>query len=229
MEDVATGAIALLTAPFRPVVIESLPEGTQIIEIRDPRHAVIIAINEVLQGTMTDLHKGLEGEDPLSTWGRIRAQAGFYKTFVRACLKDIDRQQYKDWLGAMPPRIAFKDAPSTIVQYSNSTVTMQILVLRATVDLLVEVMDRAEKANWDDMPGAVKHALAELEHASSTIADVSAAMNRLQMLTVDNPERYDMETIFRTKPRGVPVIALVPREPADSSSKITPFPGRKAT
>lgn len=226
VEDLETGAKAPLTAPFRPVELSKLPPGTVKVPIKDPRHAATVAVDEVLRTAYNDLQNGLEGEDPGHTWGRVRALVSFYMTVVQKWIKELTVDEYKDWVPQLPARIKIQEAASTIARHSTTTVMMQILTLRTVADFYKEAMEKAETAHPGDMRAMVDMVFAEIQSTQINISRITEAMNKLHVQDEPTAANGEMEVIFRTVPRGVPVIAIIPREFEDSDRKVTPFPAR---
>lgn len=224
VEDLESGAKAPLTAPFRPVELSKLPPGTVKVPIKDPRHAATIAVDEVLRTAYGDIQNGLAGEDPGHTWGRIRALVTFYMTVVQKWIKELTVDEYKDWLPQLPARIKIQEAASTIARHSTTTVMMQILTMRTVADFYKEAMERAETAHPGDMTSMVEMVLSEVHSTQANISRITEAMNNLHVQDEPSVANGEMEVIFRTVPRGVPVIAIIPREFEDSDRKVTPFP-----
>ena len=228
VEDLESGARANLTAPFRPVEISKLPPGTVKLAVQDTRHAATIALDEVMQTALADLHDGLEGEDPLMTWGRLRAQVSFHTTVVQKWVKELRIDEYKDWLPQIPHRIRIQDAPSAIARFSTTTVTMQIMTLRTVADFYKDSMDRAERQYPGDTAAMVASVIEDVTAASKNIASIADAMNRLLISSEPKADNMDKEVIFRTIPRGLPIIALIPREFEDTNNKVTKLTPRSA-
>lgn len=209
-----SGQPFVLTPPFRPVRIESLPAGTVRINVADPVHAATIAVAEVLEACYDDLTRAKASVSARDNWVRMRCVANFYTAIVQERMKELALDDYRDWVATLPAQIPIMNAPAVIARHGSNAIVIQLLALRAVANFLLDCLDRTESEPGNhDQAQMVDQVLHEMGVYKERMRAREDSLDSLLINEqVDNPGDFVSQVISRPVPRGTPLIALVPRD-----------------
>lgn len=209
-----SGQPLILTPPFRPVRLESLPPNSLRILIADPVHAATIAVAEVMDAAFEDIVRAKASISARDNWVRMQCVANFYTAIVQERMKELALDDYRDWVVTLPAQIPIMSAPAVIARHGSNAVVIQLLALRTVANFLLDSLDRTENEPGNvDQSMMVDQVLGEMRSYRDKVV---ARMNSLNALLiaehVSEPENYVPQVISRPVPRGTPLIAMIPKD-----------------
>lgn len=215
-----SGQPFVLTPPFRPVRIDSLPPATLKLAIADPVHAATIAVFEVMDAAVADLSRAKASVSARDNWVRMRCVANFYTAIVQERMKELALDDYRDWVVTLPAQIPIMNAPAIIARHGANAVVIQLLALRTVANFLLDCLDRteAEPGNHDQAM-MVDQVMNEMGAYLERIRARQDSLNNLLISeSVPNPEAFVPQVISRPVPRGTPLIAMIPNDGTESQT-----------
>lgn len=221
LED-SSGQPFVLTPPFRPVKVDSLPPGTQKVMVTDQVHASTIAVSEVIDAAVEDLLRAKSTVSARDNWIRMRMLANFYTSVVQARMKELALDDFKDWVVTLPAKIPVLNAPAVIARHASNAVVMQVLAMRTIAHFIIDSMDRAEKEPGNtEQVMMVDQVIDEMTAYRDRMATRAHSLNDLLLAEAsDLPADYVVQVVTRPFPRGTPFLAAIPRDQAGGAGNI---------
>lgn len=219
IKEDTSGEPFVLTPPFRPVNLDSLPTGTLRINLTDPVHAATSAVYEVMEAAYADLTRAKATVSARDNWVRMRCVANFYTAIVQARMKELSLDDYRDWQVTLPAQIPVLNAPAIIARHGSNVVVIQLMALRTVTAFLLDSLDRAEsEPSNHDQAQMVDQVLKEMSVYLERVRARHDSLNHL-LVAENAPDAhgYVMQPISRPFPRGTPLIAMIPPEQAKAS------------
>lgn len=225
LED-SSGQPFVLTPPFRPVRVESLPPGTRKLMIGDQVHAATIAVSEVIEAALADLLRAKSQVSARDNWVRMRITANFYASIVQERTKELALDDYKDWVVTLPAQIPVLNAPAVIARHASNSVVIQVLAMRTIAHFILDAMDRAEKEPGNTDQGMiVDQVIDEMTAYRDRMRLRAQSLNDLLIAEAqDLPASYAAQVVTRPFPRGTPFIAIIPEDVAASAQNVARLP-----
>jgi len=195
-----------LVSPFRPVSISNMPEGTQVLRIRDTRHSATAAIVEAMTCANRDLSNALSSNTPEMGWRRANTVISVYRRAARLVFQTLTEEDFVNWNPSTPGGIDISSAPALVAQIAATAKAQSVLAFQIVASWAQAVVDSAQKnAEPKEQP---------LQHIREALAAMEASLNAFnQTLLLRSKIPHDsVQTmvVFRPLPHSIPVMLAIP-------------------
>lgn len=211
-----------VTPAFRPILRDKLPEGSQVFDISDSRHAALVCITDVLKGMVADIERVVAGAPAEMAWKWLRKMSLLYRDQYEMSRSRLVIDDYKDWVPDIPSSIPLLQAPQIIGQKAGNARSVRTLSLNTTVACLEDAIDRAQSEPYSSTAEErLAQVLFDLRTAESKLAvELGFNNDRLVGDALKDMPGAHVYLMARPIPSGPPAIALIP---ADRGGVISSF------
>lgn len=197
-----------LVSPFRPVSIADMPEGTQVLRIRDTRHSATAAIVEAMTCAKRDLSSALASNAPEMGWRRANTVISVYRRAAKLVFQTLTEEDFINWNPSTPGGIDISSAPALVAQIAATAKAQSVLAFQIVASWTQAVVDSAQQSK--DTPEA---ALQHVRDALSAMDQSLEAFNHTLLLRSKiSPSKVQTMVVFRPIPHSIPVMLAIPRD-----------------
>lgn len=212
-----------MTVPFRPVSLASLPEGTRVVPLQDPRHSAAAAMIEALTSAKRDITAAFTAVSPVTAFRRLNRVIQVYRQAARITLAKLQTDDFHTWQPNAPRTISLAQAEALICQLGATARSHQVLAVHLMAQWLQHLADDETISRAPDRKEAVMGELmAMIAKFNRTLEHYSRQSSEDAGIT---HETYAAMVIFHPVPGTGPVIAFVPAGGPNTES-VVPFPSR---
>lgn len=194
-----------LATPFRYVDVDSLPAGTRLIPMQDPRHATLAAVVDVLDSFRNALANARVATGPKEAAGRIwdiilvQLQAARYATM------SLSVDEYRNWSHETWGPCDVLSIPKMIGDAASTARAQQALALQACAAWMDATNDvcSQDAEHFDALQSKVDDAIIAL----GTLLESS---NRIAV--GEEWEQNDVMTVMRHGKGQIPLLAVIPKD-----------------
>lgn len=211
-EGVDTHITAISTNPFRLVDLSRLPSGARSIPVLDARHTATAAVSSILHAAIADIDAMKARYAPQDCWRALRTHAQFFKAVARAAMDQIKGDDFRDWNKDARPILArFDDAPRFIHERAGSVRCQQALALSLFADHYVAIEEKIERAHASDYVARIEATRQAIVTSAEQLDLTLSGLNGSILVHAGiDPTKVQVEVVFQTIPRGMPMLIVVP-------------------
>lgn len=197
-----------MTAPFRRVALASLPEGTTVVALKDPRHSAAAAMVEVMGSGRRDITAAFSAKDPVLAFRRLNRIIQVYRQAAQITMRQMQIDEFHTWDPKVPRNFSLAQAEALICQVGASARSHQVLAVHLMASWLQNLADdkeiNAEPDRKVALMGEVNAMLGKftrtLEHYNQTACEDAGHV----------PDQCSVMVIFQPQEQPGPVLAIVP-------------------
>lgn len=195
-----------LVSPFRPVSIATMPEGTQVLRIRDTRHSATAAVVEAMTCAKRDLASALAANSPEMCWRRANTVIHVYRRAARLVFQSLTEEDFVNWNPSAPNEIDISTAPALIAHIAATAKAQSVLAFQIISSWAQAVVDTAQQDK-----GSPESALQHIRTADEAMGQALDAFNHTLLLRAKiQPQTIRTMVVFRPIPHSIPVMLAIP-------------------
>jgi len=207
-----------MVAPFRPVSIANMPEGTQVIRIRDTRHSSTAALVEAMTCAKRDLTAALRSSAPEMAWRRANSVISVYRQAAKLVFRTLSEEDFNNWNPSAPGEIDITSAPALIAQIAATAKAQGVLAFQVIYAWTQAIVDSANQTQAT--PDAV---IAQIDEALASMDESLSAFNKTLLLRSKiAPNTVQTMVVFRPHPHSIPVLLAIPVGASDTIRSLAP-------
>lgn len=203
----------VMTAPFRPVQLSRLPEGSKTLALNDPRHSAAATMVEALECANRDVSSAFLAVNVGIAWRRLNQMVAIYRQGAKVVFKSMSPDDFHSWRQTLPARITLDHAVNLICQVGATARAHEMLAFHLTAEWMQAQADRIERAS---PPKERKAAfLSKMDTALARQKRVLEPMHQtaLEQAGID-PATVHCQVVFNPLPSGGPVMVAIPQDAA---------------
>lgn len=197
-----------MTAPFRRVSLSSLPEGTRIMPLKDPRHSAAAAMVEALGSAKRDIIAAFTAVNPVTAFRRVNRIIQVYRQAAKVTMAQLHTDDFHTWEPNAPRNISLAQAEALICQVGATARSHQVLAVHLMAQWLQHLADD------DEVNRAPNRKDALMSEVDAMLAKFTRTLDHYSRQVTEpmglGPEACSVMVIFQPIPGPGPVLAIIP-------------------
>lgn len=221
LHDEKGGEAMVLATPFREVNLSTLPAGTRFIQFRNPEHAALAVVVEILKCMRLNLQAAAVATDEADALYRSGNLVMTYLCAAQAGISVLEDDDFATWQKTVPSVSDITAAPGALAKVATKVRPMCAIGLH----LCAEWLDGLAKAAAQRPPGQrFQHTVVAVDDALAKLGPLLDSINGF--LSGADTARFDHMPVVRHGQGTVPILAVIPRA-ADAPTPIRQSGGEK--
>ncbi len=206
LTDSDGGQTMILATPFRAIDLKALPDGTQLVKIRDPQHSALASVIEVLECMRRDLDAAAMAESESDALRRAGRLLVVYMSAASIALSKLDDDDFVDWKATVPQTDDIAKCHLAICKVTTKAKAQAAVALRLCAMWLASrreiAIGREEGLQMDALMGMVDAAIFKMR-------PLLDSMNRF--LSNTDAANADCLVVMSHSTGSIPVLAAIPK------------------